>query len=318
MDLIAILRSRINALPEGNYTPGLKAVFQHVEVAARHLARGQSTADDTAFTDAIYRTNQAFEGSLKEAFRVLAGKDPGKERPFDIENYLQQQSVLRPRVLSQLTNYRKEWRNPSAHDYSLDFDEDEALLAIVTVSAFAIVLIDQITERIAFEQARETATAQATPVENFHSLTERVVNLLEQFTAQFNQTYVDRSEIREVSVVGALSGFLSSTAPDLDSYIEAKLSPEQSGRADLLLVSGTEKLILEVKLFRASRSLGFNSRLIQNSIQQVSNYIAISNIQKAIVYVYGVPNTGKLVRSEHSPPGVNGQITIVSTEPNVA
>ena len=46
MDLIAILRSRIDVLPEGDYTQGIKAVFQHVEVAARHLARGQSTADD--------------------------------------------------------------------------------------------------------------------------------------------------------------------------------------------------------------------------------------------------------------------------------
>ena len=62
MNLLEILTSRINGLPEGGYTQGLKAVLQHVQVAANHLARGQSTADDTAFTDAIYRTNQAFEG----------------------------------------------------------------------------------------------------------------------------------------------------------------------------------------------------------------------------------------------------------------
>ncbi len=148
---------------------------------------------------------------------------------------MQQQSVLRPRVLSQLTNYRREWRNPSAHDYRLDFDEDEALLAIVTVSAFAIVLIDQITERIAFEEARETANSESISAGEFDSLTERIINLLEQFTKQFNQTHKDRSDIREVEVVGALSGFLTSTAADLEHYIEAKLSPEKSsGRADLL------------------------------------------------------------------------------------
>ena len=316
MDLITILRSRIEGLPEGGYTQGLNAVVQHIEVAVRHLMRGQSTDDDTAFTDAIYRTNQAFEGSLKEAFRVLAARDPANERPFDIENYLQQQSVLRPRVLSQFTNYRKEWRNPSAHDYRLDFDEDEALLAIVTVSAFAIVLIDQITERIAFEQAQETAASQSVSDEEFHSLTDRVVNLLEQFTEQFNQTHKDRSDTRETEVMGALSGFLSSTASDLEYYMEVKLSSEKSGIADFLLVSDTEKLILEVKLLRGSKFV--NSRLVKDYINRVSNYIAISNIPKAIVYVYGFPNTGKLVRSEHSLSGVNGQITIVSTETNAA
>ena len=88
MNLLEILCSRVDDLPEGDYTQGIKSVLQHIEVAGRHLSRGQASADDTAFTDAIYRTNQAFEGSLKEAFRVLAAKDPAGERPYDIENYL--------------------------------------------------------------------------------------------------------------------------------------------------------------------------------------------------------------------------------------
>jgi len=315
MDLITILKSRIEGLPEGDYTQGLNAVVQHIEVAERHLMRGQSTADETAFTDAVYRTNHAFEGSLKEAFRVLSGKEPANERPYDIENYLQQQNVLRSRVLSQFTNYRREWRNPSAHDYRLDFDEDEALLAIVNVSAFAIVLIDQITERIAFEEARETATSESISGKEFHSLTERIVNLLEQFTKQFNQTHKDRPDIREVEVIGALSGFLTSTASDLEHYIEVKLSSEKSsGRADLLIISDTEKVILEVKLLRGAKF--FNSRLVENYIKQVSNYIAISKITKAIVYVYSIPNTGRVVHNEYSPSGVNGQIMIISTENN--
>lgn len=86
MDLSITLKLRIESLPKGNYTQGLDSIVQHIEVASRHLLRGQDTSDETAFTDSIYRTNQAFEGSLKEAFRVLAGKDPEKVRPFDIEN----------------------------------------------------------------------------------------------------------------------------------------------------------------------------------------------------------------------------------------
>lgn len=176
-------------------------------------------------------------------------------------------------------------------------------------------MIDQITERIAFEEARETATSESISGKEFHSLTERIVNLLEQFTKQFNQTHKDRPDIREVEVIGALSGFLTSTASDLEHYIEVKLSSEKSsGRADLLIISDTEKVILEVKLLRGAKF--FNSRLVENYIKQVSNYIAISKITKAIVYVYSIPNTGRVVHNEYSPSGVNGQIMIISTENN--
>lgn len=108
MDLIQIRSRRIDALPAGDYTPGLLAVLRHVQVASAHLSRGSQQDEETAFTDAIYRTNQAFEGSLKEAYRVLAAKDPSVVRPFDIENFFQKESVLRGRVLAQFTTYRKD------------------------------------------------------------------------------------------------------------------------------------------------------------------------------------------------------------------
>ncbi len=54
MNLIEILRARVQALPVGNHTAGLRAVHQHVEVA------------------------------VKEAYRVLAGKDPHKTRPAHV------------------------------------------------------------------------------------------------------------------------------------------------------------------------------------------------------------------------------------------
>jgi hypothetical protein len=110
MDLVATLRLKIEKLPTGDHTAGLEAVSSHIETAFAHLARGQNDDDESAFTDVIYRTNQAFEGSIKEAYRVLAGEDPSRQRPFDIENYLESNGVFRERVLAQFTNYRTEWR----------------------------------------------------------------------------------------------------------------------------------------------------------------------------------------------------------------
>ena len=160
MDLIAILRDKIDRIASGDHTSGLKAVLVHIATATRHLRRGQETSDETAFTDAIYRTNQAFEGSLKEAYRVLAGKKPEKKTPYQIEEYLTKETVFRDRVLSQLTNYCTEWRNLSTHDHKLDFDSSEAFLAIVSVCAFANLLLDQVAEKLAHDQSKAAADAE--------------------------------------------------------------------------------------------------------------------------------------------------------------
>ncbi len=313
MNLLSILRERIEALPVGDHTYGLKSVLQHVDVATRHLERGQSTLDDTAFTDAIYRTNQAFEGSLKEAYRVLAGEDPNRVRPYDIEEYFQKSGALRSRVLAQFTNYRQEWRNPSTHDYRLDFDGDEALLAIVTVSAFAIVLTDQIAERVAFQQAQIEATSAHVPVAApTIPLLERSTDLITQFTANF-QLGLTRTDIREVEVLGALGGFLAATAPDVTAQIEARLIPEHPDRPDLILAFESERIVVEIKRVRKP-----SQQLEQQAIRQVTHYMVLGGIAQAILFIFSSPNTGKVsTRTEHIP-GINGQIVIITAESSTA
>ena len=87
MDIHAILDNKITSLPLGIHLDGLRAVKSHIDAAVRHLTRGQKESDESLFTDSIYRCNQAFEGSLKEAYRVLAGEDPQKTTPADIEKF---------------------------------------------------------------------------------------------------------------------------------------------------------------------------------------------------------------------------------------
>lgn len=308
MDLLEILRSRAKGLPEGDYTIGINAVLQHIEVASNHLTRGQQSTDETAFTDAIYRTNQAFEGSLKEAYRVLTGSDPAKETPNNIELYLQQQNRLRPRVLAQFTNYRREWRNPSTHDYRLEFDEDEALLAIVTVSAFAIVLIDQITERISFDQSRATTHRRHRPTPATQSLLHTVGALLPEFVAQFNETHANRKDIRETEVIGALAGFVSTAVPDIGVHPEERLTAKRSERADLVLQRGEERLLVEVKRRRFAGRLG-----MQEGLVQVSRYMALSGITQAILFVFVTPNDGTVAQREYDAHGAPGRIAVIAT-----
>lgn len=309
MDLIATLRSKISSLEEGEYTPGLKATILHIETAFGHLSRGQKQNEETAYTDAIYRTNQAFEGSIKEAYRVLAGKDPAKQRPYDIEKYLEQKAAFCQRVLAQFTNYRTEWRNPSTHDYNLDFDESEAFLAIVSVSAFACLLFDQIAEHLSYQKAKAATDAQKGKLKlsltkASDTLVGRTTKLITEFSKQ--QQFANPSNVRtsEVQVIGALAGFLASAAPDIKVTMEPLLTVGRHVRPDMILSIDDEQVLLEMKGSRAA------SKMMYNALAQVENYLMLSGIKNGILYFHSDEAT-TLESVEHPVSPLGAQIVIL-------
>ena len=280
MDLIEITRDKIERSGDGNHIAGLRAILLHIETAVAHLNRGQATVDDTAFTDAIYRTNQAFEGSLKEAYRVLAEQNPERKTPHQIEQYLTENEVFRDRVLSQLTTYRKEWRNPSAHDYKLDFDASEAFLAIVSVCAFTNLLLDQILEKISHDRSLLAAEDEKQRLEslltsNTEDLPLLVANVIADFFTNFHPEQPSPL-VLEAEVLGALSGFLESLIPNLSVDVDVLL---ENGRArpDLLLSRNEDKLLVELKGMRHSRGL------IRNALNQLDRYIGLSGIENCLL-----------------------------------
>lgn len=304
MNLLEILRRRVDSLTVGDHTPGLRAVVQHVHVAVAHLERGQQSSDETAFTDAIYRANQAFEGSLKEAYRVLAGKAPEKVRPFDIETFFQEKAALRPRVLSQFTRYRQEWRNPSTHDYRLDFDEDEALLAIVSVSAFAIVLVDQMSEMLNFEHARNAASPIQPAPDPSRSLAEQVAEALLKFRFVPAPRVVEGPP-RETEIIGALWGYLSSALPGLQVAAEALLATGSPLRADLLVSLEDRRLVIEVKHHRPSRGW------LNQVVGQVRQYMQLAQLPEAVLYLYEDAASQNPIRGDHTFADGGGRVIVV-------
>lgn len=282
MDLVASLRKQIDLLPSGPYKPGLEAVLLHIDTGFRHRQRGIDAADDTAFTDAIYRANQAFEGSVKEAYRVLANQDPDRKKPAEIETYFDQNSIFKSRVLSQFTTYRRQWRNPSTHDYKLEFDQSEALLAIVTVAAFASMVLDQIAEKISFDQSQAESASQretvAAKLEELggESLQVRVTALLKEFCLRHLPQSPDGTPLPEAQLVGALHGFLASVAPDLAVQAEYKLSDERPFRADLVIKRNHERVLIELKR-------KYHHAAYHNSIAQVEHYMLIGEVRGAVL-----------------------------------
>ena len=288
MDLFDLIRHQINALPSGDHLRGLRSVLHHLETAYKHFARGQSGGDESAFTDAIYRTNQAFEGSVKEAYRVLAGKDPQKMKPHEIEQYLLERKVFHDRILSQFTNYRTEWRNPSTHDYNLNFDEAQAFLATVSVSAFTKLLIDEIAERLNFVAVQKDVaihgTAGTATLNASEPFVARVTLALRNFAKYHSTNHPSVPIESEAQLMGALSGFLSSVLPDAQTSTGRIFRAEKPYYIDMVISNGNENIIVELKR-------GQHRALLEHGVEQVSTYMKIADAKHGVLFLYSGKST---------------------------
>lgn len=234
-------------------TDGIDFVLRHLDTAERHFARGQE-GDSDAFTDVVYRTNQVFEGILKEAYEVLSGKPAQGKSPYEIEQYMSKNAVFTERVIEYFRRYRTDWRNASTHDYRLDFDEQEAFLALSTVSAFCFVAIDQMIQELAASRGRSEGKAVADfDLRQGKALAERLVSLVPT-TLRKMMVESGAPASSELMLQSTIKGLLESMSPDVQVIQEAAIrSGDRNLRADLLLSQGDVHAILEVKRARPER-----------------------------------------------------------------
>jgi hypothetical protein len=285
MDVQSILVEKISKLSSGEHSEGVNAVRLHIESAVRHFKRGQQDGDETSFTDAIYRCNQAFEGSIKEAYRVLALKNPEKVTPAEIEAFLASGKVLRKKVLDQFTNYRREWRNPSTHDYKLDFDEDEALLAIVSVAVFAIVLCDQIESKLAFVAAQAAARAAPSTKLPDGSLLDQVAEIAKRFAEQYQFPQGGESPPRFIAehVEGALGGFM---AAELAAHgaVSQGVSLDNA-EVDLVVKGSSESIGIELKVTQSERAVlqAHGSLLLRYGLRHIERLTKAGHVTGGVV-----------------------------------
>ncbi|MAU01797.1 MAG: hypothetical protein CL608_32070 [Anaerolineaceae bacterium] len=288
MDLLRLLKEKAKYFSTSEEDTGVSIVVNHIEIAERHYENGK-TGDDYLFNDVIYRTNQAFEGALKEAYRIIAGKDPDRLTPHRIEKYFIEHDVLKERVSQLFTNYRTEWRNKSTHDYKLYFSEQEAFLGIVNISAFINILLDQMIEKRAYDREakalKKSQDVKPFPTGKYESILDRVIKLLFLFSKEVPAKVSGASlpRITEAELIGSLTAFLNNLAEEISVFPEFSISREQERlkyHADFFLQQGEEKLIIEVK--NPTHGL---SRVLNNGTEQLLNYLTASRVMNGILYV---------------------------------
>lgn len=287
MDLLNEIAIKFKKISDHPTSDGIKAALRHMEVAERYWFRARKEQDEDLLNDVIYRTNQAFEGMLKEAYGVLTNQVNMRVSPYQIEQHLLDEQLLASRVLDLFKNYRQEWRNPSTHDHKLFFNEQEALLAIVSVSAFSNILLDQIIEAINSQREQEEIEKKKSVIQaklgNYNTLSfiDQVITLLNLFSEELITDARDLKSMNEVEFLGRLQGFISSLEPSIQSVREPLISNERQLRPDILLMRDSETVVLELK--RIGRTS--NKRVLELGRRQLLNYLHAGNYEYGVLYI---------------------------------
>lgn len=289
MDILKEIEHQIKFIKSEDDSNYLDSIYTHIERAEFYYNQGKG--DVNFFNDVIYRSNQAYEGALKESYKVLAEKtieEVLQKTPNQIENYLEQNNIFRDRVLQLLKNYRQEWRNKSTHDYKLFFDENEAFIALMSVSSFVHLLLKQIQEKITYSTEQKRLAERKNFIEKLKkkfdpedSLSNNLINILKSFSIE-NETILrdTNTNFREYEVLGLIHAYLDSIGLFDEIIREAAI---QNGtrilRPDFVIKSKNDSIILEVIKIRGIGSI------IRNSANQVFMYMQATGIKNAVLYI---------------------------------
>ena len=177
-------------------------------------------------------------------------------------------------------NYRTEWRNPSTHNHKLFFSEEEAFLAIISVSSFISILLDQITGQINFDaeqakaQDRVDTTRASIPNYDTLPLLERLKRLFVAFVDEDDWEYRNEQEI-----IGLIAGFIASVDPTIIIQRDKRFRLGNVVlKTDMVFSSESEQVIVEVKT--ATPGLGRMAR----AQQQLVTFMVSSGITDGVLY----------------------------------
>lgn len=289
MDLLKEIELQIRGIKKEDESTFLDSVYTHIDRAEFYYLQGKK--DVNFFNDVIYRSNQAYEGALKESYKVLAEKtieEVGNKTPNQIEKYLETNNIFRDRVLQLLTNYRHEWRNKSTHDYKLFFDESEAFIALTTVSSFVHLLLKQIQEKLAYLKEQKKLSEEKTIVNELKravsektSMQEVLNDILISFSLVNSKIFINSPfEYREVEIHGLINAYIDSLKLFTKVIREPKITlGAKVYRPDFIIENENEKIILEVLKIRGAGSI------IGNAQNQLLLYMQALKIKRGVLYI---------------------------------
>jgi hypothetical protein len=311
MDLLELIKEKCDSFSDTDIIESHRNVITHIEVAEQHFHKGKM-GDECLFTDVIYRCNQAFEGSIKEAYKVFTGKNTENRSVNSIEHYFEEEGILRNRVLSLFTNYRQQWRNESTHNYNLNFTSQEAFLALVNICAFFNILLDEMLIKKAYNKQKEEFSISNEALSLFFeetTLIGEVTQILLEFSKNIHSGETINRSYMEMELIGSLSAYVSLVDKSLEATSGYSIIDDNFiGMPDIFIQKNKDTLLVEMK------RLGSNIPFYREEAKmQLLRYMHASGINAGIVYIPPIKPSDKMVVNEVE--GLDSNLKVVEIYP---
>ncbi len=315
--LFEIKRKVSEALP-ADFFPGIYNVINHLQMAEHYWQEAKGSIEEYLFTDAVLRANHAFEAALGEAYKLVCGKDPEDLTVKELYQYLDEQNIFKDKEAQTFHRYLEDWEIPAETDEQLFFSEQEAMLAILNVSAFFLILVEQIIEIASYEKAKsflgwDRAERIHQEIERYGDkfFLDKVVALLRLFSADLFYIEERENAPAEYEMLGYLRGFLEVAAPEFSVEIEKRIEIGVAHtHLDMVITHNEEMILIETKRSNQIKGSIFD---IDNAISQLSGYMTATGIKKSVLFYLPILGSTDLATREidMEVDGVQQQIMVV-------
>ena len=165
---------------------------------------------------------------------------------------------------------------------------NEAFLAIVSISAFAKLLVDEIAKKLNYVAAKKDVADQRQAASNkggaMQPTIDRAVAALLSFAKHYSTKQSTIPIESEAQLMGALSGFLSSVLPDLETTTGRVFRTDKPHYVDMVVSNQRENVIIELKR-------GFSASLLNAGLHQVQDYMKAAGSRQGILFLYSDKTT---------------------------
>jgi hypothetical protein len=168
----------------------------------------------------------------------------------------------------------------------LKFDEAEAFLAVISVSAFTKLLVDEIAKQLNYSAVQKDISHGKVQRNLLVSqpLIFQVTSTLANFPKYHRQHVTSAPIESEAQLMGALAAFLTSFVPDARTTTGRVLQGTKPSYVDMMVESGDETVLIELKR-------GDSPSLLERGLNQLSDYLSAAGSKYGILFLYSEKST---------------------------
>lgn len=274
MNLLNEISARIDLLQKED-TGSFGDAFGHLQKAYEFF-KNLKQHNSNEFNDVVYRTNQAYEGFLKEGATKLLKNDLSRKKTHEIEKLLTENKWINERIRKYIEFYRQNWRNDSTHDYKAVFNKSEALIAISSVATFSLIILNQVIDSLRLRIVNDEV------LEYFKKLRKKFdQNNLDIFVRLFLQEFEENKSKLNGNLIDSFEILLSLVADNYFSFKIVERNLQIDSYYSHYLLSNQQSCISIYAIITGIKDLEY-----QALIEKIQHDLKISKCKVSYIYLF--------------------------------